>query len=140
MEFLWSDEKSTELGLHVGGTYSPARGCSGSMPSPSAPSLCRNGEREREKEPDWLHIHPLGRRTGSFVGSLLPSSLSLTGPLQVLGIHCGFSRLKGPCAQGIVCAKRHGVHPVAMTLKSTTQHTLGQEKTGHIYTEIYIHT
>lgn len=55
-----------------------------------------------------------------------------------MGIHCGFSRLKGPRAQGIVCAERHGIHPVTMTLKGTAQHTLGEEEPGQTYMETHL--
>ena len=61
----------------------------------------------------------------------------LTGSLEVLGIDRGLSWLKGTCAQGVVSAECHGIHPVAMALQSPAQHTLGQRETGQTYPTLH---
>lgn len=49
-----------------------------------------------------------------------------------MGVNRGLSWLKGPCAQGIVSAEGHGIHPVAVALQSPAEHTLGEKEIGQI--------
>lgn len=77
------------------------------------------------------------QRPGPFPSSSRPSfPRLLTGPLKVLGINGGLRGLEGPCAQGVVSAECHSVHPVAVALQSPAQHALGQRETGQTHTPL----
>lgn len=47
-----------------------------------------------------------------------------TWAFKVLGIDGGVGRLKGTRPEDVVCAESQGVHPVGMTLESTTLNPL----------------